>query len=85
MHDVQQARAGHAATCRLHDLNVQLPGGVYKAIARSNQGKRSIGANARQGRGGTVRARRTFPALGKGPYAVNRKNGCLGRQGVFVL
>ena len=51
---------GHAATCRLHDLNVQLPGGVYKAIARSNQGKRSIGANARQGRGGTVRARRTF-------------------------
>ena len=35
-------------------------GGVYDAIARSNQGKRSIGASARRGRGGTVWAGRTF-------------------------
>ena len=63
MHALQQARAGHAAQCRLvtaRDLNVHLGGGVYDAITRSNQGKRSIGASARRGRGGTVRAGRTF-------------------------
>ena len=64
VHAVQQARAGHAAQSRLRDLNVHLHGGVYNDIARSNQCKRALGANARRGRGGTVRARRTFPAFG---------------------
>ena len=50
MHDVQQARAGHADQCSLRDLNVQfqLQGGVYVQCYRAVESLQTIDRGGRK-------------------------------------